>query len=178
MANVELQPKPSKETIKYFLPTILAIGIFACTGESAAGSARFNVTPHTNLRNGQTVIVSGSGFAKKSPGAIAECSTAPSQPTIEIDGNQVPVSCTDPLKKFETTTETGKLGTVAFTVHTGRVGPPIYGIDSIGHSAMVDARAYPCPPTPAQIKAGVTCEIRYGNAAGNEVSQNIYFEAR
>lgn len=87
----------------------------------------------------------------------------------------IPVSCSDPVYKVKTTTATGKLGSTSFTIETGVVGPPATGKDSAGHSASADAKEYPCPPTTGQLRAGVECEITFGDTNHDEASQNIYF---
>jgi hypothetical protein len=187
MSRVEAQGGRNKESVMYFLPTILAIGIVAWTGESISMAApnaatyKLNVTPHTNLKKGQIVKVTGSGFAKNSPGSILECSDAPGQPTINFLGNKkdaIPVSCSNPLGKIVTTTNSGKIGSTSFTIETGVTGPPEKVVDSAGHNASTDAKEYPCPPTSAQLRAGVQCEIRFGDAVYNEASQNINFAVK
>jgi hypothetical protein len=184
MSRVESQDGRGRETAIYFLPTLLAIGVFALTGESAsiastpAAVAKFNVAPHTNLKRGQVVKVSGSGFVKNSTGAIVECNNTPGQPTIDVLNNEVPVSCTNPLSKLVTTSKTGKLGSTSFTIETGVIGPPANGKDSLGTSAKIAAKEFPCPPTAAQLANGVECIVRFGDASGDDVSQNIYFAAK
>jgi hypothetical protein len=40
---------------------------------------------------------------------------------------------------------------------------------------MSDAVKYPCPPTPAQVAAGATCTLSFGDESGDQVSVNIGF---
>jgi Neocarzinostatin family len=145
---------------------------FAATA-GAAGT--LTVTPSTGLANGDTVSVSGSGFANSSTGGVLECNDDPGQPTIQLAGNAVPVSCTSPLSKLVTTTSSGDLPTTSFTIVEGTVGPPTSGTDSSGGSAATDAANYPCPPTPAQVTAGDSCVIAFGDQAGDQATQDISF---
>ena len=94
------------------------------------------------------------------PGNITECSTAPDQPTVyDAGAPAVPVSCMDITLHPVTMSTTGALPATSFTVATGVVGPPGTGTDSDGGDAATDAAAYPCPPTPAQQSAGITCAV-------------------
>ena len=139
-------------------------------------AATITVSPSTNLSNNQSVSISGSGLAIKSTGSILECNNTPNQPTIDVAGSPVPVSCTNPLLDILTTSSTGTLPTTAsFKVHEGTVGPPAVGTDSNGASSSSDAALYPCPPTPAQLAAGYSCDITFGDANGDDVIQNITF---
>jgi hypothetical protein len=121
------------------------------------------------------VVVSGSGFADSSEGSIVECNNDPSQPTITLLGNAVPVSCTDALDGITSTTAAGDLASTNFTVVEGTVGPPTSGTDSTGGNAATDAASYPCPPTAAQVTAGYACVISFGDLGGDAVSQVLTF---
>ncbi len=148
--------------ILYFAPSVWAAGVLS-------------VSPSTNLVNGQNIDVSASGLAVKSIGSILECNNDPNQPTIQVAGSSVPVSCTNPLLKIVTTTSSGTLPATTFIVHSGIVGPPANGTDSSGISSSISAALYPCPPTAAQIAAGYTCGITFGDANGDDLVQNITF---
>lgn len=144
----------------------------------AAGAAgSLAVTPATGLAGGDTVSVSGSGFAASSTGGILECNDDPGQPTSQVAGNAVPVSCTSPLSKLVTTTTGGALPTTSFTIVEGTVGPPASGTDSGGGNAATDAAKYPCPPTAAQVTAGDSCVIAFGDQAGDQAIQDIGFSS-
>ncbi len=137
---------------------------------SAVGPASITAAPDAGLLYGQQVVVTGSGLVPDSLGAVTECNLAPDQPTIEVDGYQVPVGCANPyfggpFGQPQTLVSTSGTFTAAITVVTGIVGPPTIGIDSLGRDASTDAAAYPCPPTAAQQLAGVTCGISYGGLA-------------
>lgn len=133
------------------------------------------VSPSTGLADGQSVTVSGSGLSASSTGAIVECSTATLQPTVAVLGNKIPVSCTNPLAAIRTTDGSGNLSSSSFTVHTGVVGPPASGTDSVGNPAATDAANFPCPPTASQAAAGATCTVSFGDQAGDQASQAITF---
>jgi hypothetical protein len=155
-----------------FLLTIVIL-LFAPSVWAAAGV--LSVSPSTNLVNGQNIDVSGSGLAVKSIGSILECNNDPNQPTIQVAGSPVPVSCTNPLLKIVNTTSSGTLPATTFIVHSGIVGPPANGTDSSGISSSISAALYPCPPTAAQIAAGYTCGITFGDANGDDLVENITF---
>jgi hypothetical protein len=57
-----------------------------------------------------------------------------------------------------------------FTVVEGTIGPPATGNDSNGNQAFVDSVSYPCPPTPAQVAIGDSCDIQFGNAQGVDLA--------
>ncbi len=176
MSSVELQRRSHNRTRKT-AAVLGAIGLSlgAAGISSASTSAKLSVTPRTHLKNHQKVFVSGTGFAPKTIVGASECSTAKYQPTIEVYGNKVSVSCSNPLKYIESTTSKGVLKTFGLIITRGVVGPPIGGKDSAGHIANIDAKLFPCPPTIAQEKAGATCVINAGDANGDNKSVSISF---
>ena len=133
-----------------------------------------SVVPATGLQAGDHVAVTGSGLAPQTQGAVVECNNAPGQPTIDVDGIPAPVSCSNPFTSgaLVGTSDTGSFST-AFTVSAGVLGPPTQGQDSAGSNAGTDAANYPCPPTPAQLAAGASCVIGFGDLAGDLVYQPI-----
>jgi hypothetical protein len=148
----------------------------------ASASGTLSVSPHTNLNDGDSVTVSGSGFATGSTGAIIECSNVTPQPTVSVLGNDVPVSCTNPLGpngKIVTTDPSGNVPSTSFTVHTGVVGGPWTSTttDSDQNPAATDAANFPCPPTAAQVTAGFSCVIAFGDQAKDQASQVISFSS-
>ena len=149
------------------------LGILAFSGPAAA-TAVLMVSPSTGLTNGQSVNVTASGFAASSPGAVLECNNDAGQPTVSVLGNNVPVSCTNPLLTLHTTDASGNLATT-FSIVTGVTGPPGAGTDSGGNPAATDAANYPCPPTAAQVTAGDSCVIAFGVAGGAQQNQPISF---
>jgi hypothetical protein len=151
-----------------------ALGGLALAAEAGA-SGTLLVSPSTGLTNGQSVTVSGSGFTASSTGGVLECNNDTSQPTVQVAGNNVPVSCTNPLLHLKTTSSSGDLASFSFTVATGTVGPPTTGTDSSGGDAATDAANYPCPPTTAQVSAGDSCLIAFGDQAGDQAQFDISF---
>ena len=149
------------------------LGLLVFSGQAAA-TGTVQVTPNSGLSDGSSVAVSGSGFTASSAGGVIECNNTAGQPTIQVLGNAVPVSCTNPLLALTTTDGSGAL-TATFTVHTGTVGPPATGADSGGGDAATDAASYPCPPTAAQQGAGASCVLAFGDQAGDQATTPITF---
>ncbi len=139
--------------------------VIAISGVPASAAPSISVSPTVNLGDAQTVTVTVTGFTD-GPGGITQCSTAAGQPTIQVAGKDVPVSCSDPLKSLQTVAGGGFTGK-PFVVHAGTIGPPAQGTDSAGKPAADDAALYPCPPTPQQAQAGAQCVIAFGTAAEN-----------
>ena len=128
---------------------------FAETAGAASSTATLTVSPSTGLQaqGTTTVTVTGAGYAANSVGAILECNTDTSQPTVSLEGNATPVSCGPPplatgATNLQPTNASGGFS-ASFTVTTGTVGPPATGTDSAGNDAAADAAKYPCPPTAA-----------------------------
>jgi hypothetical protein len=172
-----IQSKFVKKLVTRFLPILLISGVFAFPAIIWA-AASLTVTPSTGLANGQKVTVSGSGLHDNSIGSILECNNDPSQPTVVTEGNAVPISCSNPLTTLVTTSKTGTLPATSFVVHTGTIGPPATGKDTSGGSATTDAANYPCPPTAAQLAAGYSCDVTFGDENNDDVIQNITFASQ
>ena len=155
----------------------------SCVGSPATntgGPPTVTVTPGTCLSANQVVAVTGTGLKASSLGAVLECNTDPSEPTIvdaAAEGEKIPVGCTNPLSKIASTDASGNLASTNFTIETGTIGPPTTGTDSSGGDATTDAASYPCPPTAAQTAAGVTCAVVYGDEGGDQVVVPIGFGA-
>ena len=166
--------------------------ILATTFASAAASPTLVATPDTglSLTSGQSIMLTGSGYADSSAGNILECNNDPSEPTVALGGlvdSSVSVGCTGPSFSANSLTSTSATGTIskAYTVTTGTVGPPCGATsdivtpcpttDSSGGNTTTDAAKYPCPPTAAQQAAGVTCSLNYGDQANDSSSVTIYF---
>ena len=160
---------------------------------SAWAAGTITASPNTGLTNGQTVNLSGSGFAASSTGNLLECNNAPGQPTVHLGSpvnSDVSVGCTAPALSASTLTSTSATGTVskAYQVKSGTIGPPC-GVpnalistcpatDSAGKSPTADAANYPCPPTAAQQSAGVTCSVSFGDQAGDQAQATISFQGQ
>ena len=133
-----------------------------------------SVVPATGLHAGDQVTVTGSGFAPQAEGAVVECNSTPGEPTIDVDEIPVPVGCSNPYASgaLVGVSDTGSISTT-WTVGVGVLGPPAQGQDSAGGDAGTDAAGYPCPPTPAQVAAGASCIIGFGDLSGDSVFQSI-----
>ena len=161
---------------KWCGPALVVLGAFSIVVGAvapASATAALSVSQDTGLTAGQSVTVSGTGYAANSPGAVLQCNSDAGQPTISVALNDVPVSCTIP--SVHSTDGSGNLPSTSFTVHTGTVGPPTAGTDSAGNAAAADATLYPCPPTAAQLAAGDTCVIAFGDFAGDKATHVIHF---
>jgi hypothetical protein len=148
---------------------------------AAASGPTLSLDRSTGLLNGQLVTLHGSGFRPNAPGAVIECSTAAGQPTVVVNGQATPVSCSVPsgvLPYFApgyAVTDSAGLVDATFVVQVGVVGPPTLGVDSAADNAAVDAAAYPCPPTDAQQAAGATCEVTFATASDDHASVPVGF---
>ncbi len=173
---MKLNIPKNKFLIKSFFVAVF-VGIVIISGIANA-AASITVTPSTGLTNGQKVTVTATGLAHNSEGSIEECNSDPNQPTVELVGNATPVSCTSPAGP--TIIQTSATGTISatFTVVSGITGPPVPGTDTNHQSSATDAALYPCPPTAAQIAAGYSCQIIYGDASGDQPTQNITFASQ
>lgn len=149
-------------------------GVASPRVEAASSSQRLTVQPDTNLTNGESVVVTGSGMAPNAYGSVLECNLTNGEPTVEVEGNAVPVGCTNPLDTIQSTSSSGGFSK-NFTVKTGTIGPPGQGTDSANRSAAADAADYPCPPTPAQQASGATCDIVFGDTSGDQDTTPIFF---
>jgi hypothetical protein len=158
-----------------FVAGVLSAGVLAASSISASAAPSITVAPSSGLTDGATVTVGVSGFTD-GPGAITQCNNAAGQPTIQVAGNDVPVSCSDPFKNLQNVVGGGFNGK-PFVVHTGTVGPPAQGTDSAGKPAADDAALYPCPPTAAQASAGAKCIIAFGNANKEQATADIAFQS-
>ncbi len=158
--------------VAFVLFSALAAGLLLSRPASAA--ATLAVGPSTGLTAGESVTVTGAGFDESSTGGVLECNNDASQPTVSVLGNDIPVSCTNPLSNVASTDASGNLSTT-FTIESGVTGPPGPGTDTSGGDAATDAADYPCPPTPAQMSAGVSCVISYGDEAGAKATIPISF---
>jgi len=164
------------------------------TSVSPNTTATLTMDPATCIVSGTVVTLSGSGFQPNSPGTVLECNSDAAQPFVQYPaaGDDIPVSCTDPFAPkpgIVVTSATGDMGPVNFTVleAVDGVGPPC-GNSCTGLAAhdctsatvctgnpATDAMAYPCPPTAAQIAAGDTCGVLYGDNNGDAITVPISF---
>jgi Neocarzinostatin family len=163
-------------------------GLALLVGATAYGAATMTITPSTGLSAGQTVTITGSGFHATSIGNFLECNSDPNQPQVNLPApvsNTVAVGCIAPSYHHVVTTGADGSLNGTFAVLTGTIGPPCGtaaavittcpATDSTGGSPAADAAKYPCPPTPAQLAAGDTCQISYGDQANDAVTLPIHF---
>lgn len=153
-------------------------------------TATLNVDPATCLVGGMKTTVTGSGFVPDSIGSVLECNADTGQPVVNHSGALIPVSCS--TLALMTTTSSGGLPSAnqSFTVLETSPGFTIGGNNSgteqnsstdtsctgacTGNLAA-DAVNYPCPPTSAQIAAGVSCVIAVADLGLDEVVVPISF---
>jgi hypothetical protein len=168
------------------LVVVLGVLLFAGADAFAAGTLHPSVSKA--LAQAEVVSVSGSGFAPSAFGYILECNETPGEPTVPVGApfdQRIPVGCSGPsLKHIVATGANGSLATT-FQVHLSRrLGPPcspssIFGgcgpSDSAGKRPRADAQNYPCPPSPAQQDAKVTCALVFYDTAHEKVSTPISF---
>jgi len=145
--------------------------------------------PGTCLNGGSVVTVTGSGFDNSSAGALLECNNDSGQPTVTLTlgtiSEKLPVGCTAPTTAGLITTSSSGGLSGKITIVAGTVGPPsgssgdlfatCPATDSGGVSPATDAPKYPCPPTTAQITAGDSCVIAFGDSGSKQQTVDISF---
>ena len=123
------------------------------------------MTYGTCLDGGTVVTLTGSGYDESSLGTVAECDDDSSQPTVALPppiSQNVPVGCSGPsIALAKTTTVSGERPPCGneYLITTCPT-------DSSGGNAETDARAYPCPPTPAQKSVGISCILSFSDTKG------------
>lgn len=140
---------------------------------SAGGSPRIFLSSNSNLINQQTIFITGTGFAPNQFGTVVECNLAANQPVSAGGPPSQPVGCTSASAGQFTADATGSFSTLFFRVHAGNIGDWETGLDSQGNFAATSAGAYPCPPTPTQVAAGVGCGIMADDSSGSHVTVPI-----
>ncbi len=163
---------------------------------TAAGATCDNTNPSApvcqNLAAGDVINVAGTGFSPGALASVVQCNSDPTQPVIQYLGNAIPVSCS-PLALVtipSTGASKGKLSGT-HTLTTGTVGPPVTGVNptcnptlptpsvitgcTTSGNAATDAALDPCPPTPTQQAAGITCVLAIGDQAGDRAIGTILF---
>jgi hypothetical protein len=134
--------------------------------------ATLTVDPATCLTAGEKVSVTGTGFTPGKTGAVAECSLTAGQPTVTLQGNDIPVSCSTLTNFLETVTPSGGVS-ASFPVILGTTGPPLAGLtDSAGNPAATDAAKYQCP---SDVTTGAGCDIQFGDSATQNVQVPVTF---
>jgi hypothetical protein len=162
-----------------------------CTPTSATstgGPPTLMVNPGTCLTGGTPIAITGSGYTPNSIGIVLQCNSDTSQPEVLLGGivnQKVPVSCTGIALPNAVHTGTGSFTSTWDTID-GVTGPPCgktgdliatCPADTTGGNAATDAALYPCPPTAAQLAAGDTCSIAFGDEGGKTATVPITFAA-
>jgi len=144
---------------------------------ASAGTPTLTLSSNSGFGNtASPVLVTASGFTKKTKGGLSQCPIVSGEPTIldVTTGQQEPVGC-QPFSPIKTNTS-GKLpNPTGFSVAAGVNGPPDSGTDSAGTDAKADAQNYPCPPTAGQIAAGGSCAVVYTDTLGETASATITY---
>jgi len=167
---------------------LLAAGLVIFAAAPAFAESTISVSQSTGLKQAQVVSVTGSGLAASAFGYLIECNDAPGEPTVTVGAPfdiVLPIGCSAPnLKRIVHTTADGSLSATIKLHESRMLGPPcglpqVLGPckhpDSAGKGPRGDAQNYPCPPSPAQQAAGVTCSVAFVDSAGQRVSTNITF---
>ncbi len=164
-------------------------GVLSIASAPAFAAAALRVSPANGLVQGEVVRVSGSGLAAHAFGYALECNSAPHEPTVFVGPPfdlRVPVGCSRPSLKYIVSTNSDGTLSTTIKVHVSRnLGPPcsVYSVfgpcggrpDSAGKGPRADAQNYPCPPSPAQQEAGVTCSLVFYDTSHEVVSTPITF---
>ena len=167
---------------------VVMLGVLLFAGADAFAAGTLHPSASKALTQAEIVSVKGTGFASNAFGYILECNETPGEPTVPVGApfdQRIPVGCSGPsLKHIVSTSADGSLSTT-FQVHLSRrLGPPcspssIFGgcgpSDSAGKRPRADAQNFPCPPSPAQQDAKVTCALVFYDTAHEKVSTPISF---
>jgi len=116
-----------------------------------------SVTPASGLHDGDTVVVTATGFAPYMPVTVSECSPVPSGPGVGY-GNGCGFANGPGLSL--TTDQNGALGPVAFTVH-------VLAFTNPGPSGT---SVLSCPPSSSQEQAGIAACVLDVSAANGVTS--------
>jgi hypothetical protein len=171
-------------------PTVLVGSSSLCNPTfmtSSGGPPTLMADPGTCLSGGTPIAVTGLGYDASSLGILLQCNNAPDQPTVSLPApisETVPVSCTGiALANAITTSSTGGFSTTWGAID-GVNGPPCgksgdlaatCPLDSSGADAATDAAIYPCPPTAAELAAGDSCTLSFGDQKGKTATVPISF---
>jgi hypothetical protein len=102
----------------------------------AAGSASLSVTPNHDLLDGQTVMLSGSGFRPSASVIVIECTSM-----------STAASCDQSGVKLSSTAGDGSFHNLEFVVHTGAIGD---GTCDASASCLIAATTDPTGSDPSQ----------------------------
>jgi hypothetical protein len=171
-------------------PTVVIDPSSACnptSSTSSGGPPSLTADPGTCLSGGTPITLTGLGYDPSSLGFLLQCNNASGQPTVFLPApisESVPVSCTGiALANAITTSSTGGF-TKTWDAIDGVTGPPCgksgdlattCPVDSSGGVAATDAANYPCPPTAAELAAGDSCILSFGDQLGKAATVPISF---
>jgi hypothetical protein len=161
----------------------------ASTPTCTNSACTISISPGGPYAPASGVSVIGASFVPGSQGAMVECNMDTAAPTIAIPKNYVgnaktigsgtmSVGCSDPAAQKVKVAKDGSFfwgGLINTASSSLQIGPPITGQDSSGGQAAADALAYPCPPTQAEVSAGVNCAMVFEDAAGEIYASDITF---
>ena len=182
--------KHRQQRVVYRLVAVVLVagGLVVSASASAFGVATISLNQASGLAQRQVVDVNGVGLAANTFGYVLECNDTPGEPTLTVGppfDDTLPIGCSPAsLKHLVSTAPDGSLSTT-FEVHESRkLGPPcgpltVFGgcphADSAGLAPHKDAQNFPCPPSPAQQTAGITCSLLFLDAAHERPSIPITF---
>ena len=154
---------------------------------ATSGAATLTLTPGTCLNGGTSIAVTGSGFDPGKLGTFVQCNNAAGQPTVALPApinETLNVSCTGiVISKAITVPASGDISATYIAI-AGQTGPPCGtgffpatcpATDSSGGAPATDAANYPCPPTAAQLAAGASCTLAFGDEGGAAVTVPISY---
>jgi len=173
---VNVEPPGSGPGPSFQSSAIASTTVAAASGgpaPSPGGTPRIFLSSNSNLINQQTIFITGTGFAPNAFGSLVECNLASGQPLSSVGSPPLPVGCTSASAEQFTADASGSFSTLFFRVHAGNIGAWQTGLDSQGDPAATSAAAFPCPPTPAQVAAGVSCGIEAEDSSGSHVAVPI-----
>jgi hypothetical protein len=158
------------------LGTSVMVSASSGSGEAGCQNSQCSISLSSNngLSDLTPVLVTGRHFTARADGAAFECNMDPGAPTVSIANEKsagienfgpLSVGCSSPYRGAVKVSKAGRFAE-GLGVITNVIGPPTEGTDSSGGSAAAAAAAYPCPPTQAQVDAGVSCAIVFQDARG------------
>ncbi|MFZ1063008.1 MAG: neocarzinostatin apoprotein domain-containing protein [Acidimicrobiales bacterium] len=132
-------------TLRMALGAFAVAALLVTSGVVSAGAAsgpKLTVTPSTNLKNGETVKVSGTGFRKGDFVYVVEC----------LVGAKSGAQCNELSATPATINSKGEMPVTKFTVSTGSVGGGTCGTKpsnlkkcdvSVGNAQGTDSAVFP-----------------------------------
>ena len=151
---------------------LIVSALTAGSASASPGTITLTPGPTTGYTSGESVTVGITGLLASAQVFLSECSLAAGQPTVLLQGQNLPVSCTAPVNAGETN-KSGKLkAPFSMTIQTGTTGPPAAALDTDGNQSAADAANYPCPQFVGQSGG---CEIFAFDSSGGTASESFTF---